>query len=295
MKTASFPCFVCGGRRHKAFFSAAGCDFWRCRECGVVRMRPLPEPAGAGEDYQGFDLATYRRFMEAFRVPQYERDIARMRAHGATGRLLDIGCGMGEFLDVAERSGFSVAGVEPSPTASEIASKRHPVLRGEFLDLDLGDRRFGAVTLWSVLEHVHAPADVLARIAALTERGGILALRAPDVRGLLPRLALALHRGTFGRISGPLRVLYQLDWHYKHFTGFDRRTLVRAVENAGYTVLSVRREMSYSQKSLSLRMDSIPLGRGAGEAVVRAGLGVVGLASRLVGGEDERILIARKK
>ena len=272
MKTASFPCFVCGGRRHKALFSAAGCDFWRCRGCGIVRMHPLPEAAGAGEDYRGFDLATYRKFMETFRVPQYERDIARMGEQGATGRLLDIGCGMGEFLDVAARSGFSVAGIEPSPTASGLAGRRHSVLRGEFLSLDLGDRRFDVVTLWSVLEHVHAPAEVLAGIAALTERGGILALRVPDVRGFLPGLALALHRGTFGRFSGPLKVLYQLDWHYKHFTGFDRRTLVRAVENAGYEVLTVRREMSYNRKSLSLRMDYIPLGRGAGGAVVRAGL-----------------------
>ena len=87
MKRASFPCFVCGGARHKRFFSAAGFDFWRCRECGVVRMHPLPGPAGAGEDYQGFDLATYKKFMETFRVPQYERDIAWMREQGATGRL----------------------------------------------------------------------------------------------------------------------------------------------------------------------------------------------------------------
>jgi Methyltransferase domain len=151
------------------------------------------------------------------------------------------------------------------------------------------------VTFWSVIEHVHEPAAVLDRIAALTERAGILALRVPDVRGLLPALALALHRGTFGRISGPLRVLYQLDWHYKHFTGFDRRTLVRAIENAGYAVLSVRREMSYSRRSLGLRMESIPLGRGASRVVLRAGLGAIAGLSSLLGLEDELVLIARKK
>jgi SAM-dependent methyltransferase len=182
MKSASFPCFVCGGPRHKRFFSASGFDFWRCRECGVVRMHPLPEPSRAGEDYRGFDLGTYKKFMETFRVPQYERDIVRMREKGATGRLLDIGCGMGEFLDVADRSGFTVTGIEPSPTASEIASKRHSVIPGELLDLDLAGRRFDTVTLWSVLEHVLSPADVLSRVSALTEPGGILALRVPDVR-----------------------------------------------------------------------------------------------------------------
>jgi SAM-dependent methyltransferase len=258
-------------------------------------MHPLPEPAGIGEDYRGFDLGTYKRFMDSFRVPQYERDLARMRGFGARGRLLDVGCGMGEFLDVAAQAGFEAAGVEPSPTASAIAAERHPVVAGELLDADLGGRRFDTATLWSVLEHVPSPPDVLARTAALTDPGGILALRVPDVRGFLPGLALAIHRGTIGRISGPLRVLYQLDWHYKHFTGFDRRTLVRTVENAGYAVLSVRREMSYSLRSLGLRMDSIPLGRGARGDVIRAGLGIVSLASRLAGREDELVLVARKK
>ena len=295
MKTASFPCFVCGNASHRRRFAAAGCEFWRCRDCGVVRMHPLPEPAGPGEDYRGFDLATYRMFMESFRAPQYERDTARMREHGASGRLLDVGCGMGEFLDVAAKSGFDVAGIEPSPAASGIAAKRHEVLRAEFLEADLGGRKFGAVTLWSVIEHVHAPAEVLGRIAALTEPRGILALRVPDVRGLLPGLALLIHRLTFGRVSGPLKVLYQLDWHYKHFTGFDRRTLARAVENAGYEVLSVVREMSYSRQSLRLRMDYIPAGRGAAGAVLRAGLGIVGWISRNFGREDELVLIARKK
>jgi len=291
---ASFPCFVCGGNRQKSFFSAAGGEFWRCRACGVVRMHPLPQPAGPGEDYQGFDLTTYRKFMEKFRIPQYERDIASMRRCGASGRLLDIGCGMGEFLDVAARHGFSVTGIEPSPTASEIAARRHIVLRGEFLDLDLGDRRFDTVTLWSVLEHVHSPADVLTRIGALTERGGVLALRVPDVRGILPGLARAIHKVTFGRVSDPLRVLYQLDWHYKHFTGFDRRTLARAVENAGFTVLSFRRENSFTWSSLGLRMDYIPLGRGIAGVIIKAGLGFVGLAARLIGREDELVCIARK-
>lgn len=294
MTTASFPCLICGGARQKRYFSAAGCDFWRCRDCGLVRMHPLPAASGAGEDYRGFDLATYQEFMRIFRVPQYERDIGRMREHGAKGRLLDVGCGMGEFLDVAARSGFSVLGIEPSPTASGISAKRHPVLRGELLGLDFAGRTFDAVTLWSVLEHVYSPADVLSRVAVLTEPGGILALRVPDVRGLLPGLARVLHRASFGRLSAPLRVLYQLDWHYKHFTGFDRRTIVRAVENAGYEALSLRRENSFTRRSLRLRMDYIPAGKGVFGGIIRSGLGVIGGAARLFGREDELVLIARK-
>jgi len=294
-RTADFSCFVCGAAAQKRYFTVRGWHFRRCRECGLVRMAPIPDLGAAGEDYRGFDLASYRKFLESFRVPQYERDLAWMRENGAAGRLLDVGCGTGEFLDVASRAGFRVAGVEPSPTASAIAAERHPVIRGELLKTDLGGRRFDAVTLWSVLEHVPSPSEVLARAAALLEPGGILALRVPDVRGLLPRLALLIHRLALGRISAPLRVLYQLDWHYKHFTGFERRTLARAVENAGFEVIGARREMSYTWRSLGLRMGSVILGAGAAAGLVRAGLGLVAAMSRLLGLEDEVILLARKK
>jgi SAM-dependent methyltransferase len=294
-RKADFPCFVCGGARQKPYFSTGGSDFWRCRKCGLIRMHPLPPLGAAGEDYQGFDLGTYKKFMETFRVPQYERDLAWMRESGARGRLLDVGCGLGEFLDVAVWGGFQAAGVEPSPTASGIAAERHPVVRGELLDADLGGRRFEAVTLWSVLEHVPSPPDVLARVASLLEPGGILALRVPDVRGLLPRLALLIHRLTFGRLSAPVRVLYQLDWHYKHFTGFGRRNLERAVRNAGFEVLGVRREMSYTRRSLDLRMDYVALGGGAAVRLIKPGLGLIGGISRLLGFEDELVLLARRK
>jgi SAM-dependent methyltransferase len=233
--------------------------------------------------------------MASFRVPQYERDIARMRGYGASGRLLDIGCGTGEFLDVAARSGFSVLGIEPSPTASAIAARTHEVLKTEFLDAETGGRRFDAVVLWSVLEHVPSPAEVLARAAALTEPGGILALRVPDVGGLLPRLALAIHRLSFGRVSAPLRILYQLDWHYGHVTGFDGRNLALAVESAGFEVVSLRRENSFACRGLGRRMDYVRLKSAAAKRVAAAGLGLIGLAARLVGREDELVLVARRR
>ena len=90
-RKADFPCFVCGQTRQKGYFSTGGFDFWRCRECGLVRMHPLPSLGSAGEDYQGFDLGTYKKFMETFRVPQYERELAWLGENGARGRLLDVG------------------------------------------------------------------------------------------------------------------------------------------------------------------------------------------------------------
>jgi 2-polyprenyl-3-methyl-5-hydroxy-6-metoxy-1,4-benzoquinol methylase len=287
-------CALCGEAATRVLFAVGPDRFLRCRSCGLVQMSPLPAPGGPGEDYEGFDLESYARFMAEFRRPQYERDLALIREHAPGGRLLDIGCGMGDFLDVAALSGFRAFGLEPSRKASEIARKRHPVVRGELGFVEFKEGAFAVATLWSVLEHVPAPAAFLTDVRGLLAPDGILALRVPDIRGLLPALSLAAWRLSFRRLDLPLRVLYQLDWHYKHLYGFDRRTIARLLEDNGFTVEAVRSEPSFDFRSLGKRMDYLPL-RGPARAAAAAALGVILVAARLARRQDELVVIARKK
>jgi 2-polyprenyl-3-methyl-5-hydroxy-6-metoxy-1,4-benzoquinol methylase len=291
----SFPCVLCGGPVRRPLFAVGPDRFWRCPTCGLVQMNPLPAPGSApGEDYVGFDLENYGKFMAEFRIPQYERDLALLRKHAPGGRLLDIGCGMGEFLDVAARGGFRAFGLEPSRTAAEIARRRHPVVRGELGTVEFKAGEFAAATAWSVLEHVPVPADFLRKVHGLLAPGGCLALRVPDVRGLLPALSLTAYRLSFKRVDLPLRVLYQLDWHYKHLYGFDRRTIARLLADNGFEVAAIRSEPSFDYRSLDLRMDYLPV-RGLAKAAAKWALGLALLLARLLRRQDELVLIARKK
>jgi 2-polyprenyl-3-methyl-5-hydroxy-6-metoxy-1,4-benzoquinol methylase len=293
--TPSFACILCGRPVRRLLFAVGPDRFWRCRACGLVQMNPLPPPGGApGEDYAGFDLENYRKFMAEFRIPQYERDLAFLREHASGDRLLDIGCGTGEFLDVAARAGFRVSGLEPSPTAAGIAGRRHPVVQGELASLEFKAGMFDAVTAWSVLEHVPAPTEFLKKVHGLLAPGGCFALRVPDVRGLLPALSLAAYRLSFKRVDLPLRVLYQLDWHYKHYYGFDRRTIVRLLADNGFEAAAVRSEPSFDYRSLDLRMDYLPF-KGAARGAAKRALGVVLFFARLLGRQDELVLAARKR
>ena len=274
----SVPCILCRGPVRRPLFAVGPDRFWRCPECGLVQMNPLPAPGGApGEDYAGFDLENYRKFMAEFRVPQYERDLAFLRGHASGARLLDIGCGMGEFLDVAARAGSEASGLEPSPTAAEIAGRRHRVVRGELGRAKFGPGRSTPRPPGPSSSTSPRPRIFCGSSAALLAPGGCLALRVPDVRGLLPALSLAVHRLSFGRVDLPLRVLYQLDWHYKHYYGFDRRTIVRLLADNGFEVAAVRSEPSFDLRSLDLRMDYLPLkgaAKRAGKAAVKGALGL---------------------
>ena len=92
---------------------------------------------------------------------------ARARASRPAGRLLDVGCHVGTFIELAERAGFEVAGVEPSRWAAKRAEARvrGPVHVGVVEDAPLPEGAYDVVTMWDVIEHLPDPASHAARRA----------------------------------------------------------------------------------------------------------------------------------
>jgi 2-polyprenyl-3-methyl-5-hydroxy-6-metoxy-1,4-benzoquinol methylase len=101
-------------------------------------------------------------------------------AHG--GRLLDVGCGNGKFLEFARRAGWQVAGIDPDPEAVATAQKRGlDVRRGGLELLDAEHETFDGITLSHVIEHVHEPLAVLRACHRLLKRGGWIWLETPNL------------------------------------------------------------------------------------------------------------------
>jgi SAM-dependent methyltransferase len=113
------------------------------------------------------------------RADEYIRHLAAPRG---AARLLDVGCGEGEFLSVMQALGWSVTGIEPSEQAAEIARSRGiSVEQTTFARASLPDELFDAVTMRLVLEHLAEPAAALATCRRALRRGGILSLATPSL------------------------------------------------------------------------------------------------------------------
>jgi 2-polyprenyl-3-methyl-5-hydroxy-6-metoxy-1,4-benzoquinol methylase len=98
------------------------------------------------------------------------------------GALLDIGCGSGRFLEVMQRAGWSVAGVDPDADAIRTAETR-PGLRavhGELEDADLPTGCYDAVTLSHVIEHSLDPLHLLKESRKRLREGGLVVLSTPN-------------------------------------------------------------------------------------------------------------------
>src|SRR5262249_38161618 len=101
------------------------------------------------------------------------------RMHPRPGRLLDLGCGDGYFLDVMRDRGWDVAGVDSEEVVVWHARERLGLRAVVELDVErdpLPEGQFDAITLWGVLQLAYRPQRLLEKARALLAPDGVLAI-----------------------------------------------------------------------------------------------------------------------
>lgn len=100
-----------------------------------------------------------------------------------SGKLLDVGCGDGEALEILRDLGWQVCGVEFDSQAVDAARKRNLDIRqGTLTDAAFPDETFDAITSSHVMEHVHDPRAFFAESRRVLRKGGTLVAVTPNVR-----------------------------------------------------------------------------------------------------------------
>lgn len=110
----------------------------------------------------------------------YGRHIPNSMCHSKT-KLLDLGCGNGDFLLRTQAMGVDVTGVEPDPAAVKAMKGRGlKVLHGDLNSSNFNDDSYDYITLNHVIEHVQDPKQLLAELYRVTAAGGIIWLGLPN-------------------------------------------------------------------------------------------------------------------
>jgi len=202
-------------------YGTALADIVRCAACGHMQLERFPAATELGEAYGEAASADYIE-EEAGQRETARRLLARLEAVLAPGALLDLGCWTGFLLAESRERGWQPLGVEPSAFAAAYAREQLglEVLEADLMSAELGERRFRAVLMADVIEHLPDPGAALERVAGLLEPGGALCLVLPDAGSRLARMMGA-------------RWWSVLPTHVQYFT---RRSLSTLLERHGFRV-----------------------------------------------------------
>jgi 2-polyprenyl-3-methyl-5-hydroxy-6-metoxy-1,4-benzoquinol methylase len=226
------PCPMCDGAPDDVIFTKDGYELVRCRSCRLVRVANPPArdelerfysfEAGYGiEQSRGVGSEAWLRGLAAYHLS--------LLPANRSGRLLDVGCGVGYFVAEARKAGWAAEGIDLNADVAEIARERAglPVERGRIDDLDVPPESFDAVTLWDSLEHVEDPRMTLVAARRILRTGGLLAVSTPNIDGLFPRLSYPVGRATgYWTHPEPPAHLFQ----------FSTATLTLLLERTGFQV-----------------------------------------------------------
>lgn len=183
------PCNLCGSTDHSfvyrrpdgVYFPDEWFDVVECNGCGLGFVNPRPN---FDEMARFYKPDYYDGFVEEDHTERYRAESAYLPpVDPTTGppKLLDIGCGIGDFARFAAGIGWQVEGVEPF---CPVPIDDFPVYRQAFDTIQGLENRFDAVTAWAVLEHVHDPMAYFEKASAVLKPGGSFIFLVTNFRSL---------------------------------------------------------------------------------------------------------------
>lgn len=230
-----------------------GLQSWhvQCSHCGYEGAGLEPK-INQQASHALIDEAAREDGLEQLRKANFARlldEIAQVKGGG--GRLLDVGCAHGWFLEMAAGR-YEVTGIEPDEVvASATRARGLPVRAGYFPQVLAADERFDVIVFNDVIEHIPDIRSVLAACHHHLRDGGLLVLNLPNSDGLFYRLSRLLSR--LG-VQGFFERLWQKDFPSPHVHYFNPRNLQQLLANTAFEQQRGGRLETLNRKGLYTRI-----------------------------------------
>ncbi len=191
-----------------------------CRDCELVFTNPRPVKDIIGKYYRSENYIPHSEKKSAFnrlyRIARSMNIRNKIKLIGPTpagGRIIDVGCGTGEFLAACKKNGWDVTGIEPFYPANTVSSE----LLGSSIHTDIsqisGDNTFDLITFWHALEHIYEMHETVEQAKKLLSKSGKILIALPNRDSLdaelygpgwagydVPRHLYHFNQNSFGRM-----------------------------------------------------------------------------------------------
>ena len=194
---------------------------YECQKCGLLFTNPRPTKDKIGAYYKSQDYYSHQENKHGFIPKIYERVKTINLKHKynlatkglKVGKMLEIGCGVGDFLHTMEQHGWDCTGVEPSEEAKEISPD----------DInEMKDQSFDLITMWHVLEHVDDLKWQVEQLSRLIKKSGRIVIAVPNYESLDAQY----YKEHWAAYDVP-----------RHLNHFNRKTLVNIFKTKGLELI----------------------------------------------------------
>lgn len=216
-------CDLCGADRPKPHVEVEGSTFVKCGECGFIYLNPRPVGGFEKVSDATVEGLTEKGYRES-RAWYYRRILREFAPFRRTGRLLEVGCASGGFLEAAREAGWEALGVEIAEKLARVGRERGLDIRTcDICDADLPADWFDVAALNMVIEHVPSPGKVARELYRVLRPGGALWMHTPNYASTAIRMAPD-----------------ESNYPPAHLSCFTPATLSRLCREAGFRVRYVR-------------------------------------------------------
>lgn len=204
-------CGLCGADDTRLVTIEDSFKIVRCKRCGLIYLNPRPKEKDLLDFYDDFFLTDERSVSQWSRLmgKVYEETKKNIEREYSSGKLLDMGCGLGLFLELWDPQKWGLSGMDISKKAVEYArGEGLNVREGSLEKTGFSDNYFNVITMFYVLEHLPNPLKVLKEVRRILKKDGLLVVRVPQ----------SISAERFLRFFGVRRNLFHPPMHLYDFS-----------------------------------------------------------------------------
>lgn len=217
-------CLICQSKNISGLVGYEAAHLVKCDQCSFVFAKQIPTAQELVDHYS----KTYSRedFLSPITVKRYHELLDKFEPYRKTNKLLDVGCGVGYFLDVARERGWEVYGTEFTDESMRInRDKGFNMNQGPLKATNYAPESFDIITSFEVIEHINNPDEEMNQIKTILRQGGLFYCTTPNFNSL-SRHQL---KGQWNVIVYPEHLSYytpkSMDYLLKHH-GFHKKEVL---------------------------------------------------------------------
>ena len=216
-------CIICNSSKLKDLQGFEKAYLCQCQSCGFIFSKKIPSTEELEEHYnKGYERNDY---LSPVTIKRYHELLDQFELFRKTNKLIDVGCGIGYFLEEAKKRGWEVYGTEFTDEAVQIcAGKGIQIKKGILHPGNYEPGMFDVITSFEVIEHINNPQAELINFQTILREGGLVYVTTPNFNSLL---------------RYRLKAAYNVICYPEHLSYYTPQTLKKVFKRSGFSKMKI--------------------------------------------------------